>query len=143
MRIRTRAVSTVAWPLMRTPPYFGLFADAINSEARYIEHYGIRSRDRANLLEGFEQRSRIGIAETEKIEITRRPKWIIEPCREQHRAFQDEALAMPGRAETIEETLQHVTGQEQVERLVALFGEAEQARPDGGSDVARSVRHLR
>src|SRR6185369_8708145 len=48
-----------------------------------------------------------------------------------------------GEGEGIEETLQHVAGQEQVERLAALLSEIEQARPDGGTDIARSVRHLR
>jgi hypothetical protein len=50
--------------------------------------------DSADLFEDGEQLLGIGVAHAEQIDIARRPELIVDPGSEQHRAFEDKALAV-------------------------------------------------
>ena len=54
---------------------------------------------------------------------------------------EDEALAMPGRTEAVQKAFEHIARQQQIERLVSLLGDIQEARPHRGADIAQFVRH--
>ena len=48
------------------------------------------------------------VAKTEQIEVAGRPERVVKPSREQHRALQDEAIALSGHAQSVEESLKRI-----------------------------------
>jgi hypothetical protein len=84
------------------PAIFEFRADEIDSQAIHVENYAIVGRYRADFSKHGKHGLLIGIAKAEKIEIARRAEGIFEPGRHEHRALEDEAIAMLGGAEAVD-----------------------------------------
>lgn len=96
-------------------------ADPVNSECIGIEDYAVVDWDAANVMKDAKHGVRVWITKPKKINILRRTKRTDEPSRHQHRPFQNEALAMRGRAEAIEKPLKRIAGQQPLEGLIGLM----------------------
>ncbi len=69
------------------------------------------------------------LAGTEQIEIAGRPERIGDPGREQHRALEDELVALRRHAEAIQQALDGIARQQDLEIAAGLLGALEQQRP--------------
>ncbi|OPY99238.1 hypothetical protein A5906_26275 [Bradyrhizobium sacchari] len=67
--------------------------------------------------------------------------WIIEPMPQQHCTFQDELVLVLADAEPIEQPFERILRRQEVEWLVALLREIEQAGADGSSDILQRLTH--
>ena len=63
---------------------------------------------------------RVVAAEAEKIQVSRRPKWIWNPYYEEQRALQNEAIAICGYAEAIQQPFESVASEEDL--IVRMLG---------------------
>jgi len=67
----------------------------------------------------------------------------LAPGCHQHCALEHETLAMPRLAEAAQKALKDVARQKHLEKLVALLGKIEEARPDERANVADRPTHRR
>lgn len=102
---------------------FDILANRRGFEPINIEdHAIIIDRLRADRTKGSVDRFGTVLAVAEQVEIARRPKWRLHQSHKQHRALEDKSVAMLRPAQTIQESFQGITSQQDLE-IGALVAE--------------------
>ena len=91
---------------------FGFVANAIDGEAWYVDNDGVGGADGADLPEHLDHVFRIGIAEAEQIEVTRRPVRIVHLTCDQDGAFEGEPASVRAYAQAVKKPFKRVTRQQ-------------------------------
>jgi hypothetical protein len=95
---------------------FHLLADRNRRQGGNIKrHTVICNRLRTNGSEGFGNDARIAVSVAKEIENSRRSKRISDPSHEEHRTFENEAVAVRRRAQPVKETLERISREETLE----------------------------
>ena len=118
-------------------------ADESDPQRVEIESDAIIAGNRQHLAENAEDALLAGIAKSQEVKVSRAAGCLRQPDDEQHGALQDKAVSVRRAAQSVEQALVNEARQEDVERLVGLPREIEQARPDGCGDVCRRLSHRR
>ncbi len=120
-----------------------LLADESDLQRVGIKVDAIVDSDREHLAEYAEDALLAGIAKSQQIEVARAAGCLGQPGGKQHGAFQDKAVCVRRAAQPVEQALVNEARQEDVERLVGLAREIEQASTHGCGDVRRRFSHRR
>jgi hypothetical protein len=73
--------------------------------------------------------NQLGRAKAQEIRIARRAMWNVEPQVEQQCPFQQELIGVGGDAESVQQALEGIAGQDEIEVLPGLASAVEQAGP--------------
>src|SRR5712664_2356275 len=108
-----RAPAIVAVVRTRTPPYsassrIGVASSMATSNVTPVIDDGLGTDG----AEGFSDRLGAVVAIAKQVQIAGWSEWIGDPGHKEHRSFQNEAVAMRGNAQPVEQTLERVARQQ-------------------------------
>lgn len=124
------------------PGVVGLLANLCRLDCIRSKHHPVLGVYPADIPEDSFEVRQLGRAKTQKIGVTRRAMWNVEPQIEQQRSFQQELTGVGGDAEPVQQALEGITGQGEIEVLPGFTSTVEQAGPHGSCQVSSAHHRL-